>query len=129
MFLYCIVYPPALVDLSLSQNLDILQTAVLTCNATGYGISYDWTVGSGQLPSKAIGVNRNTLIVPDLRSSDSNWYICEVSNLAGKVNTRKQLMVTGTYLYSTDLQYNSLHLFCRLANCYRDTILSECRGN
>ena len=99
------------------------------CNAGGYNVSYYWMVESGSLPSKAIGVNRNTLIVPDLRSSDSNWYICGVSNLAGKVNTRKQLMVTGTYLYSTNLQYNSLHLFCRLANCYRDTILSECRGN
>ena len=84
-----------MVNLLLSENLDILQTAVLTCNATGYGISYDWTVGSGQLPSKAIGVNTDTLIVPDLRSTDSNVYTCEASNLIGSVNSSIPLTVTG----------------------------------
>ena len=84
-----------MVDISLSENLDILQQAVLTCNATGYGISYDWTIGSGQFPSKVIGVNTATLIVPDLRSTDSNVYTCEASNLKGSVNSSILLAVTG----------------------------------
>ena len=109
MLLYCIVYPPVMVDLSLGQNLDILQTAVLSCNATGYGISYDWTVGSGQLPSKAIGVNTDTLIVPNLRSMDSNVYTCEASNLIGSVNSSISLTVTGI---DVTLTYCVIHYIC-----------------
>ena len=126
---YYIVRPPIIDSIMLNQGLDILQTAVFICNAAGYDVSYYWMVESGSLPNKAVGINSSTLVVSDLRSSDSNLYICEASNLVGKVNSSKQLMVTGMYLYNTSLQYNSLHLYCRFANCYRNTILSKHRSN
>ena len=95
-FIY-IVKPPTIDSIMLNQGLDILQTAEFICSAAGYDVSYRWMVDSGSIPSKAFGINSNILIVPDLRSSDSNLYICEASNLAGNVNSSKQLMVTGMY--------------------------------
>ena len=92
---YCIVRPPTIDNITLNQGLDILQTAEFICNAAGYDVSYRWMVESGSIPSKAVGINSNTLTILDLRSSDSNLYICEASNLVGKVNSSKQLMVTG----------------------------------
>ena len=41
------------------------------------------------------GINSSTLTVPDLRSIDSNLYMCEASNLVGMVNSSIQLTVTG----------------------------------
>ena len=90
-----IVNPPIILDISISQNLDILQRAVLVCNVAGYDVSYYWTIGSGQFPSKVTGINSSTLTVPDLRSIDSNLYMCEASNLVGMVNSSIQLTVTG----------------------------------
>lgn len=96
----CIVFivkPPMIVTITISQNLNILQTAVLTCNATGYNISYYWIIGSGQFPSKVTGVNSSILIVPDLRSSDNNSYTCMADNIGGIVYNTKELIVTGNY--------------------------------
>ena len=92
-----IVKPPIIVTITISQSLDILQTAVLTCNATGYDVSYYWTIGSGQFPNKVTGINSSILIVPDLRSSDSNSYTCVVDNIGGSVYRAKELIVTGNY--------------------------------
>ena len=92
-----IVKPPIIVNVTISQNLDILQTAVLTCIATGYNVSYYWAIGSGQFPSKVTGVNSDTLIVPDLRSSDNNSYTCMAVNIGGSVYNTKELIVTGNY--------------------------------
>ena len=90
-----VVEPPVIVDVTLNQDLDISQTATFKCNATGYNISYYWTIGSGSFPSKVTGINSNTLIIPHLTSSDNNLYTCEASNLGGQVNRSKQLAVTG----------------------------------
>ena len=90
-----IVKPPIIDTFTISQNLDILQTAVLTCNATGYDISYYWAIGSGQFPSKVTGVKSSTLIVPDLRLSDNNSYTCMAENIGGSVYRTKELIVTG----------------------------------
>ena len=96
-YILFIVKPPIIVNITISQNLDILQTAVLTCDATGYNVSYYWTIGSGQFPSKVTGVNSNTLIVPDLRSSDNNSYTCVAVNIGGSVYRTEELIVTGNY--------------------------------
>ena len=93
-FIY-VVKPSIIHTISISQNLSILQTAILTCNATGYDISYYWTIGSGQFPSKVTGINSSILTVPDLRSTDSNSYTCVVDNVGGSVYRVKDLIVTG----------------------------------
>ena len=72
------------------------QTATFTCNATGDNISYQWTIGSGSFANKVIGINSNTLVIPDVRSSDANTYTCVASNLGGSVSSRAvRLVVTG----------------------------------
>ena len=102
-YLY-IVEPSIIINVTLNQDLDISQTATFKCNAAGYNISYYWTIGSGSFPSKVIGINSNTLIIPHLRSSDDNLYTCEASNLGGQVNRSKQLTVTGIDHIIYDIQ-------------------------
>jgi len=79
-----------------SQNINITQTAIFTCNATGYDVSYQWTIGSGSFPSKVTGINSNTLVIPDVRSSDDNTYTCIARNNGGSVSSNAaQLTITG----------------------------------
>jgi len=78
------------------QSVDLTQNATFTCNATGYNVSYQWTIGSGSFPGKVTDINSNTLVIPDVRSSDDNTYRCTISNRGGTRNgARAQLTVTG----------------------------------
>ena len=48
------------------------------------------------LPNKVIGINSNTLVIPDVRSSDVNTYTCVASNEGGSVSSRAvRLVATG----------------------------------
>ena len=79
-----------------SQSVDVTQTATFTCNATGYNVSYQWTIGSGSFPDKVIGINSNTLVIPDVRPSDDNAYTCVASNERRSVSSNTaQLTVIG----------------------------------
>ena len=79
-----------------SQSVDLTQTATLTCSAAGRNVNYHWTIGSGSFPSKVTGINTNTLVIPDVRSSDDNTYTCTISNDGGGVTSNPaQLTVTG----------------------------------
>ena len=81
-----------------SQYINLTQTATFTCNATGYNVSYQWTIGSGSFPHKVAGINSNTLVIPSVRSSDDNTYTCVASNHGGSVSSRAaKLIVTGQY--------------------------------
>ena len=71
-----------------SQYTNLIQTATFTCNATGYNVSYQWRIGSGSFPSKVIGINSNTLMIPDVKLSDDNTYTCVASNQGGSVSSR-----------------------------------------
>ncbi|XP_065904547.1 basement membrane-specific heparan sulfate proteoglycan core protein-like isoform X10 [Dysidea avara] len=78
------------------QSVDLTQTATFTCSATGDDVKYHWTIGSGSFPSKVTGINTNTLVIPDVRSSDDNTYSCTISNDGGSVTSNPvQLAVTG----------------------------------
>ena len=80
------------------------QTAKFFCFATGYNVSYQWTIGSGSFPSKATGVNNNMLVIPDVKQSDDNTYTCVASNDGGSVQTNAtQLTVIGTHVQCTEL--------------------------
>ena len=80
----------------LSVSIGITKRATLTCSATGYNVQYKWTIGSGSFPSKVTGINTNTLVIPDVRSSDDNTYTCTISNDGGSVTSNPaQLTVTG----------------------------------
>ena len=94
-----------------SQSVALTQTAIFTCNATGYNISHQWTVESGSLPNKTFDtVNTDALVIPDVRASDINRYVCKVSNEGGTiVSESASLTVMGKiclgvwmfYLYDT----------------------------
>ena len=55
---------------------------------------------SGQLDqaSKVTGINTNTLVIPDVRSSDDNTYNCVVSNEGGSrgISSRGAVRLTVT---------------------------------
>ena len=79
-----------------SQSVNLTQTATFTCNATGYNVSYQWTIGSGSFPNKVTDINSNTLVIPNVRSSDDNTYTCVASNEGERVSSNAaQLTVTG----------------------------------
>ena len=87
---------PVFVSHPTPQHVNLTQTAIFTCNATGYNVSYQWTIGSGSFPSKVTGINSNTLVIPDVRLSDDNTYTCVASNLGGNVTSNHaKLIVTG----------------------------------
>ena len=88
--------PPTLTIQPSSQSVDLTQTTTFTCSATGYNVSYKWTIGSESFPSKVTGINTNTLVIPDVRSSDDNTYTCAASNEGGSVSSNgAKLTVTG----------------------------------
>ena len=80
------------------QGENLTQTATFTCSATGYNVKYQWTIRSGSFPSKVTSTNTNTLVIPEVRSSDDNTYTCVVSNEGGSVSSNAtQLTVCGKY--------------------------------
>ena len=82
-----------------SQIACLSQTAILTCFAAGHDVKYQWTSGSGSFPSKVTGKNHNTLVIPDVRSTDANYYTCVVSNKGGNLSSNAaRLTVIGTYV-------------------------------
>ena len=78
---------PSLQILPIPAIVYFAQTAIFSCYATGYNVSYQWTIGSGSFPSKVTGINSNTLVIPDVRSSDDNTYTCVASNEGGSVRS------------------------------------------
>ena len=80
-----------------SQYVNLTQTAVFTCSATGYyNISYQWRIGSGLFPSKVTGINSTTLVIPDIKSSDDNTYTCVASDGESRTSSNAaKLIVTG----------------------------------
>ena len=82
-------------------SVNLTETATIECFAIGYDISYRWIVESGSFPSKAIGINNNTLVVPNVTSSDENTYTCAVTTQIGCVSlSTTQLIVTGMITYN-----------------------------
>jgi len=79
-----------------SQGVDLTKTATFTFTATGDSVNYDWKIGLGSFPSKVTGINTNTLVITDVRSSDDNTYCCAISNAKGSVTSEPvQVTVTG----------------------------------
>ena len=79
-----------------SQYIYPTETATFTCNASGYNVHYQWRIGSGSFPSKVMGIHSNTLVIPDVSSSDENIYTCIASNEAGSVSSHAaNLILTG----------------------------------
>ena len=95
-----LVAPPKFILYPSPQYTNLTQTAIFTCNATGHNIfGYQWIIGSGSFPSKVTGINNNTLVIPDVRSSDDNTYTCVVNNEGGNTSSNAtKLTVTGMTL-------------------------------
>ena len=78
------------------HSVELTETATIKCFALGYNISYHWIIGSGLFPDKVIGINSSTLIIPDVRQSDENAYICVATTRKGcALANATQLIVTG----------------------------------
>jgi len=80
---YYTVLRPEFVTRPSPQSVDLTQIATFTCSATGYNVQYEWRIRLGSFPDKVTGINTNTLVIPDVRSSDDNTYSCIVRNEAG----------------------------------------------
>lgn len=81
-------YPPLYIA-------NVTETVNITCIAAGY-VNYRWITESGLLSSKAIGKNSNTLVIPNVTSSDEDKYTCVVTTSAGCASwNTTQLIVTG----------------------------------
>ena len=78
---------PTMLSEPLSQSVYLSQTAVFTCIASGHEVKYQWTIESGSFPSKVTGISSNTLVIPDVRSSDDNTYTCVASNEGGNASS------------------------------------------
>lgn len=96
-----IVQPPNITRPPLSQNVLLLQDAVFACSATGYNISYHWVFEPTSRPSEVIGINNNTLIIPNVMSSDHGRYICVATNIEANIRSpAAQLTIIGmVYMY------------------------------
>jgi len=87
---------PKLTTQPSSTIVELGKYAIFTCSATGYNVKYQWTIGSGSFPNKVTDVNTNTLVIPDVRSSDDNIYTCTISNEGGSATSDPaKLTVTG----------------------------------
>ena len=105
--------PPTFTTLPSPQEVDLTQKATFMCSATGDDVKYEWTIGSGSFPAKVTGIYTNTLVIPDVRSSDDNTYLCSISNDGGSVSSDPvQLTVTGmnVLLYILHNQYTCVML-------------------
>ena len=79
-----------------SYSVNLTETASVTCSANGHNVSYQWIIESGLFPSKVIGVDNNTLVIPNVTSLDENTYTCMVTTEQGCVSSNTtQLIVTG----------------------------------
>ena len=88
--------PPELLKQASSKSVGLTKPAILKCSATGQNVKYQWTIGSGSFPSKVTGINTNTLVIPNVRSSDDNTYTCTISNDGGSATSNPaKLTVTG----------------------------------
>lgn len=97
-FCLILVTSPVFVSYPTPQYVDLAQTAIFTCNVTGYYVTYQWTIGSGLFPSKVTSINSSTLVIPNVRSSDDNTYTCVASNKEGNISSNAtKLTVTGLY--------------------------------
>ena len=91
-----IVDPPMIVEQPSSEHIDLSQVAKFTCLASGYKVRYHWKIGTGSFPNKISSVSSNTLVIPDIKSSDDNSYTCVASNEGGSVSSNPtRLTVTG----------------------------------
>jgi len=78
------------------QSVNPNKTATFTCTPTGDSVNHGWKIELGSFPSKVTGMNTNTLVIPDVRSSDDNTYSCTISNDEGSVASHSaQLTVNG----------------------------------
>ena len=78
-----------------SQYVNLTQNATFICKATGYKVSYSWTIGAGSFPSKVTDISNNILVIPDVRSSDNNKYCCNYSNIKCSKQACANLIVEG----------------------------------
>ena len=102
---FYIVNSPEFLEQPLGRDVKLTQCAEMTCSATGYNVKYQWTIGSEAFPSKVTGIYTNTLVIPDVRSSDNNTtYTCTISNDRGIVTSNPaKLTVTGMIILHSNI--------------------------
>ena len=123
------MYPQQLHINPTFANVYLAQTATFICFASGYNVSYQWTIGSGSFHRKVTGINSNMLVIPDVELSDENTYTCSASNEGGQSESKVAwLTVTGMH----DCNINStctLYHYFRFTSCNCNTIDSDSGSN
>lgn len=90
------------------QVVNLTQNAIFTCNATGYNVSYFWTIGNkgaGPFPNKVTDLYSNTLVIPNVRSADAKKYCCNYRNNACTRTKCSTLIVKGMYVHKYTYVY------------------------
>ena len=75
-------------------HVSLTDTASITCSASENYVSYQWIIESGSFPSKVIGIYSNTLVIPNVTSSDENTYTCRVTTQRGCVSSNTTELIT-----------------------------------
>ena len=89
----------------------------LTCNASGAGnLKYQWMrAGKKTIPSRALGVNSSTLIIPNIMVEDRGKYQCVVSSGGTSVTSRPgtvsvlSKLLTASLMYIHSYKHNALY--------------------
>ena len=94
----------------------------LTCNASvADNLRYQWMrMGKKIIPSRAMGVNSSTLIIPDITVEDNGEYYCVVSSgditvtsNPGSVSVFSVLSKLLAYIfYTSTVHYHKEHQLC-----------------
>ena len=109
-FLHLFLSEPIQVSVTQSQKVQLDETVVLECNATGTKPSIKWT-GPSDAPFKGDKVTRknefasSTLTLTKISRLHSGVYTCEASNAAGKRTMEVNLIVIGEWTCSTRMMY------------------------
>ena len=81
-------------------HISLADTASITCSASEYDVSYQWVIESGSFPSKVIGIYNNTLVIPNVTSSDEKTYTCKVTTQKGCVSSNTTKLITSGMIFN-----------------------------
>ena len=126
--MFTVMYPQQLHINPTFANVYLAQTAKFTCFASGYNVSYQWTIGSGSFRSKVTGINSKILVIPNVGLFDENTYSCVASNEGGyALSEIARLTVIGMHDNYDINGTNTLYCYnYRFTTCNCDTIHSNC---
>ena len=104
MSIFLAVAPVNITSHPMNVTVNVSDTATLSVDATGEGLTYQWKrdgVSLTEMPGKLEGVNTPTLRVVDAQMGDEGIYSCVITNGAGDSVTSDEafLETIGVFLF------------------------------